>query len=50
MKHKLIFALVTAVTMISVLASGCKSEPDCKDPQTWSTEAGVQACAINGGK
>lgn len=39
------FVLITALIMITVFAISVR-KVDCNDPHTWSTPAGVEACAI----
>lgn len=45
----LIMGALTMITLTMIILMG-RPSVDCDQPETWATESGVQACAINGGK
>lgn len=45
-----VWSFLVALQVVAVLLVACRSEIDCDDPDVWSTQQGVEQCAVNGGK
>lgn len=44
---RLIMGAFLVLSLVAMVFAIVNDGPDCNDPVTWSTEAGVRHCAIN---